>query len=82
MKPIDDLDFTKHLKSDFELKICKNFLFIYKEILNDVKQEPLKTTTKSLQTKINTPKLFRFMSDLSNLFSKYYNKVHVLEVSF
>ena len=50
-------------------------------MMDDLKQEPLEVATGSLKKKINTPKLFRFMSDLSNLFSRYYSKVHVLEVS-
>lgn len=82
MTSISDLDFNQHLKSDFEQKICKKFLFVYKKMMSDLQQEPLEVAAKSLQTKINTPKLFRFMSDLSNLFSKYYSKVHVLEVSY
>ena len=68
------------LRSDFEKKICNNYLFAYGNILDELKEAILSPNTKSLQTKLNTPKIFRFLSDLSNQFSKYYSKVHVLEV--
>ncbi len=81
---LKDLDFEQLLKSDFEIKICKQYLFTYENLISELKNDLLvnnKGKKQSLNFKVNTAKLLRFMVDLSSLFSKYYSKIHILEVN-
>ncbi|CAF0781654.1 unnamed protein product [Brachionus calyciflorus] len=76
---IDDLDFFTLLKTDYEKKICSQFLFKFESIMDEIYDSLNQIKDSSLQIKINISKLFSFMSDLINQFSKYYSKIHILE---
>ena len=80
LAPVDKLNFYVLLRTDFEKQLCEKYLFVYESVLDELKCGLLGEAVNVLNIKINTPKLFRFLVDLSNLFSKYYNKIHVLEV--
>ena len=59
------------------IKLCEQYLFKYEQIVGDLIQSDL----KSLQFSIKLVKLFKFIDEMAHQFSKYYSKVHVLEVS-
>jgi hypothetical protein len=82
MPLINDINYFLQLNSDFEKKLCQDFLFKYESIYDEL-HESLNLDNalshKSLQVKLNITKLFKFLVDLSNLVSKYYSKIHILE---
>lgn len=82
MPSINDINYVIQLNSDFERKLCYDFLFKYESIFDEL-HESLNldnaSSEKSLQIKLNTTKLIKFLVDLSNLVSKYYSKIHILE---
>ena len=82
LKNSDDLDFYSLLKSDFERKICSNFLFKCETIFDEIYNSLTMNENNSIQIRLNISKLFSFINDLINYFSKYYSKIHIIEVNF
>ena len=69
------------LSTDFELNLCEKYLFKYDEIIQDlIKCLDDTNSNLSLQINIKLVKLFKFLEETAHQFSKYYSKVHVLEV--
>lgn len=82
LKDINDLDFYHLLKTDYERKICSNFLFNCESIFEEIYQSLTKKEKNAIQIRINISKLLVFINDLINNFSKYYSKIHIIEVKF
>jgi hypothetical protein len=82
-KSIDDLDFQALLKHDLEKKLCQDYLFKYEDYLVEIQKAICANDSKTSikLDKVNHNKLLKMLVDMSNLFSKYYSKIHVLEVS-
>lgn len=52
-------------------------------LIDELKESIFKLDNKSTQEiKLSLAKLIRFGTELSNQFSKYYSKIHILEVDF
>jgi hypothetical protein len=80
LTPIDKLDFSALLKSDFERKLAEQFIFKFELTLIEIKKEIMEENSQSLHVRVNIAKLIRFLTELGALFSKYYSKIHILEV--
>ena len=79
----ESLDFDALLKHDLEKKLCHDYLFKFEDYFKEI-QEAIFTgdsETSIKLEKVNYNKLLKMLVDLSNLFSKYYSKIHILEVS-
>jgi arginyl-tRNA synthetase len=79
---INDINYFLLLNNEFEKKLCQDYLFKYQSIFDELHESinlNNSSSEKSLQVKLNTTKLFKFLVDLSNLVSKYYSKIHILE---
>ena len=80
---IEEFNFYSLLKSDYEKKLCEEYLFKFEAILVDMnKVICLDQSQNVLSIKINTARLLKFLSEFCNQFSKYYSKVQILEVIF
>lgn len=82
LKNSDDLDFYNLLKSDFERKMCSKFLFKCEAIFDEMYRSLTINEAKSVQIRFNLSRLLSFINDLINYFSKYYSKIHIIEVNF
>ena len=79
MLDFETLDFAKLFKTDFERNLCCKYLCEYEKMAQDLNKSLFEEGT--LLVKLNLDKHLRYLNEMINLFSKYYNKVHVLEVS-
>ncbi|RNA17721.1 DALR anticodon-binding domain-containing, partial [Brachionus plicatilis] len=79
LKNTDDLDFYNLLKTNYERKICSNFLFKCESIFDEIYQSLTISGKNSVQIRINISKLLCFTNDLFNHFSKYYSKIRIIE---
>ena len=80
MPLISELNFFALIKSEYEKEICEKFLFKFEALVDEILASVIQLPGGSLQSKVNTSKVIKFLSDLSIAFSKYYSKIHVLEV--
>ena len=84
MVDFETLDFAKFLKNEFERKLCLKYLFEYEKLFESFKISlfsDLGSEEHQLVAKLNMDKHLRHLNEMIYLFSKYYSKVHVLEVS-
>jgi arginyl-tRNA synthetase len=81
---IETVNFEEDLKNELEKRLCNEFLFKFEDQLKELKSNLIDNSAnlvEKLQIKFNIHKLCRFLFDFSKLFSSYYSKVKVLEVS-
>lgn len=78
----DNLDFHALLKHDLEKKLSQEYLFKFEDYLNEIQNAICKNDCEIgiKLDKVNYNKLLKMLVDMSNLFSKYYSKIHILEV--
>jgi arginyl-tRNA synthetase len=78
---IDLLDFKLLLRNEFEKKLCVDFLLKYDALMSQLNQSlEIKSQNQTIHSKVCLNRLLSFLVDLSNYFSKYYTKIHILEV--
>ena len=83
LTPLNELNFFNLLKHDLEKKLCLDYLFKYEGYLNEIRDSLCSTASESIKLeKVQCNKLLKMVVDMSNLFSKYYSKIHILEVIF
>ena len=79
---IETINFEDSLKHALEKRLCNEFLFKFEDQLKELKLNLIDIAKfERLQLKFNIHKLCRFLFDFSKLFSSYYSKIKVLEVS-
>ena len=76
----ESLNFYALLKNDMERKICDDYVFKYEAYLNEIVEKVCNEKSENLKLNLGITKIFKILVDISNLFSKYYSKVHILEV--
>lgn len=76
----EDLNFYALLKNEMERKICEDYLFKYESCLNEILEKIGNEKSDNLRLNLGITKIFKLLVDMSNLFSKYYSKIHIIEV--
>ena len=80
MPSVNEINYYLMLNTDFEKKLCQEFLFKYESLFDELGQQlNANPVGESIQVKLNITKLFKYLVDLTNLVSKYYSKIHILE---
>lgn len=79
LQALESLNFHELFSSEMEKSLCEKHLFklgsSIKDLINSIRNDH-----HELEIRLGLAQLVRFSAELSNSFSKYYSKVHVLEV--
>ena len=78
---MEGLNFAALLKTDYERELCDKFIFKYDALLQDLHRSLVDANSAQLQLHVPCQRVCSFLFDMTNLFSKYYSKIHIMEVS-
>ena len=76
---MENLNFHELLSSEMERSLCEKHLFKLGSSIKDLNNS-IRNDHHELEIRLGLAQLVRFSAELSNSFSKYYSKVHILEV--